>query len=62
MFNGDGDQMMTVLLPYPFLDERDQVLDEPDWSRLALWDLLRARFLDLPPDPVDRSARRFAHS
>ncbi len=62
MFNGDGDQMMTVLLPHPFLDERDQVLDEPDWSRLALWDLLRARFLDLPPDPVDRSARRFAHS
>src|SRR6056297_161122 len=62
MFNGDGDQMMTVLLPHPYLHERAQVLDEADWSRLALWDLLRARFLDLPPDPVDRSARRFAHS
>jgi hypothetical protein len=62
MFNGDGDQMMTVLLPNPFLDDNDRILDDPDWSRLALWDELRARFLDLPPDPVDRSATRFAHS
>jgi hypothetical protein len=62
MFNGDGDQMMTVLLPNPYLDDRDRVLDEPDWSRLALWNELRARFLDLPPDQVDRSAGGFAHS
>ena len=61
MFNGDGDQMMTVLLPNPFLDDADQVLDDPDWSRLALWDELRSRFLDLPPDPVDRSATQFTH-
>jgi nitrile hydratase accessory protein len=62
MFNGNGDQMMTVLLPNPYLDDTDRMLDEPDWSRLALWDALRARFLDLPPDPVDRSAHRFVHS
>ncbi len=62
MFNGDGDQMITVLLPNPFLDDEDRILDEPDWSRLSLWDELRARFLDLPPDPVDRSADRFAHA
>lgn len=62
MFNGDGDQMMTVLLPNPFLDDHDQILDDPDWTRLALWDELRSRFLDLPPDPVDRSAVQFAHS
>ncbi len=62
MFNGDGDQMMTVLLPNPFLDDDDRILDEPDWSRLALWDTLRARFLDLPADPVDRSASRFTHA
>jgi nitrile hydratase accessory protein len=62
MFNGDGDQMMTVLLPNPYLDDTDRMLDEPDWSRLALWDALRARFLDLPPDPVDRSAGQSVHS
>ncbi len=61
MFNGSGEQMLTVLLPNPFLGDDDTLLDEPDWSRLELWDLLRNRFLGLPPDPVDRSGRDFAH-
>jgi hypothetical protein len=61
MFNGDGDQMLTVLLPNPFLDDENRLLEDPDWSRLTLWDALRARFLDLPADPVDRSADHFAH-
>jgi nitrile hydratase accessory protein len=62
MFNGNGDQMLTVLLPNPFLGDDDAPLDEPDWSRLELWDRLRDRFLGLPPDPVDRSGRQFAHA
>jgi hypothetical protein len=62
MFNGDGDQMITVLLPHPFLDGDDQVLDEPDWSRLQLWDQLRQRYLGLPPDPADRLGDRFVHT
>jgi hypothetical protein len=61
MFNGDGDQMLTVLLPNPFLDDDDRLLDEPDWSRLELWDRLRHRYLELPPDPVDRSGDGLAH-
>lgn len=61
MFNGDGEQMITVLLPNPFLDDEDRLLDVPDWSRLALWDELRRRFLDLPPDPLDRTGDGLAH-
>ncbi len=61
MFNGDGDQQLTVLLPNPFLSDDMRVLDEPDWDRLALWDLLRERYLALPPDPQDRSGARFVH-
>ena len=61
MFNGDGDQMITVLLPNPFLSNDQQLLDAPDWSRLAVWDRLRADFLALPPDPADRLATEFAH-
>jgi hypothetical protein len=47
-------------LPNPFLDpDTDRFLSEPDWSRLALWDKLRARWFGLTePDPVDRSANR----
>ena len=52
---------MTVFLPNPFLDrDTDRFLPEPDWSRLALWDRLRARWLGMTePDPIDRSATRF---
>jgi hypothetical protein len=59
LFNGAGEQQITVLLPNPFLDADDRFLKEPDWSRLALWDKLRARWFGLTePDPVDRSAHR----
>lgn len=61
MFNGDGDQMITVLLPNPFLNDDQRLLDEPDWSRLSLWDELRRRYLDLPSDPADRLGDGFAH-
>ena len=62
MFNGDGDQQLTVLLPNPFLDDDQQALDEPDWSRLDLWDRLRRDHLGLDPDPLDRSGERFVHA
>jgi hypothetical protein len=48
LFNGKDEQQITVLLPNPFLHpETDKVLRTPDWSRLALWDRLRARWLGL---------------
>jgi hypothetical protein len=61
MFNGDGDQMITVLLPNPFLTSAQQLLNEPDWSHLDLWDRLRADYLALSSDPADRLATEFAH-
>ena len=62
LFNGKGEQQITVLLPNPFLDQADKILKTPDWSRLALWDKLRSRWLGLTePDPTDRSGRGFSH-
>ena len=63
LFNGGGEQQITVLLPNPFLSaDGDKVLKTPVWSRLDLWDRLRARWLDQPePDPLDRSGRGFTH-
>jgi hypothetical protein len=60
LFNRRGDQQITIFLPNPFLEpETDRFLAEPDWSRLALWDKLRARWFGLAePDPVDRSGNR----
>ena len=63
LFNGAGEQQLTILLPNPFLSaEGDKLLQEPDWSRLALWDELRARWTgSAGPDPLDRSGKRFTH-
>jgi nitrile hydratase accessory protein len=61
MYNGAGEQMLTVLLPNPFLDDDQHLLAEPDWARLACWDELRHDLLDLPPDPVDRLGTGFRH-
>jgi hypothetical protein len=61
MFNGDGDQMITVLLPNPFLSDDQQLLHGPDWTRLTLWDQLRWEFLSLPPDAADRLGEGFVH-
>lgn len=63
LFNGEGEQQMTILLPNPFLSpDRDKVRKTPDWSRLALWDELRARWAGAAgSDPFDRSATRFRH-
>ena len=52
----------TVLLPNPFLEPDDKIRRTPDWSRLALWDRLRAQWLGLAePDPLDRAGKGFRH-
>jgi len=62
LFNGHDEQQVTIILPNPFLSADDKVLKTPDWSRLELWDRLRARWLGATePDPLDRSGRGFSH-
>jgi hypothetical protein len=63
LFNGEGEQQITVLLPNPFLDPAtDKLRKTPDWAQLALWESLRQRWLGLgEPDPIDRSGHRFHH-
>jgi hypothetical protein len=61
LFNGADEQQLTVMLPNPFLDDRQQLLAAPDWDRLECWDELRASYLGLGPDPRDRRAIRFHH-
>jgi len=61
MFNGAGEQQVTVLLPNPHLDEDQNFVDRPDWSRLYLWDRLTSKYLGRPEDPIDRTAPRFFH-
>jgi hypothetical protein len=59
LFNGGGEQQLTIFLPSPFHAD-DRMLKQPDWSRLELWDQLRARYLGAEPDPLDRAGPRRA--
>lgn len=59
LFNGQGENQLTVFFPHPFLDPGDRVRKDPDWSRLTMWDSFRQRYLGLPPDPRDRQAHGF---
>jgi hypothetical protein len=62
LYNGKDEQQLTIFLPNPFLTPEMQIAKEPDWSRLALWDQLRAQWLGLSqPDHFDRSGHKFQH-
>ncbi len=42
LWNGLGEQMITVFFPNPYLSpDHQKIVEEPDWSRLALWQRLR---------------------
>lgn len=49
LWNGRGEQMITVLFPNPHFDERWQLLAEPRWEKAALWEDVRRRYAE-PPD------------
>ncbi len=52
LWNGAGEQMLTVFLPSPFLDDQLKRI-EPDWSRLSLWNSLREKYLcETVPQPL----------
>lgn len=59
MFNGRDEQMMTAMLPNPFLTKTQQIRDELDFSQLELWDRLRQSYLGLGPDELDRQGKGF---
>ena len=44
LWNGRGEQMISVLFPNPYYDEHSRRLPEPDWSKTRLWEDFRTRF------------------
>jgi hypothetical protein len=44
LWNGFGEQMVTVFFPSAFLDDRLEPLKPPRWERTALWEDFRRRY------------------
>jgi hypothetical protein len=57
MFNGAGEPQITIFLPNPFLLPEDRIADQPDWSRLDLWENLFPRLTGQPTDGRDRMGK-----
>lgn len=60
-FNGGGEQQITVIMPSPFY----QLIPfmryaSPDWSKLAMWDALRKKYLGISGDSLDRQGKSMA--
>jgi hypothetical protein len=59
MWNGRGEQMLTVFFPNPWIDPvRQRYVEEPAWSRLELWMRMRERFAGVPAEPPPAHAER----
>jgi hypothetical protein len=44
LWNGRGEQMVTILFPNPHFDETWQRLRKPRWQKTELWEGLRQRY------------------
>jgi len=44
LWNGLGEQMITIFCPNPYLTDDQKMRKEPDWSRLALWQQMRQKY------------------
>ena len=44
LWNGRGEQMITVYFPNPWLDDDLERVREPRWERTAAWDDLQTRY------------------
>lgn len=44
LWNGGGEQMITVFFPSPYLDDGSNRLREPDFGRRRLWEDFRRRY------------------
>ena len=58
MWNGQGEQMITVFFPNPWLSaDGTRYVTTPEWARLDLWMALRQRHAGLPAEPPPVAAK-----
>ena len=62
LWNGKGENGLTVFFPNPFLNDDDTLADPPDFSRLATWRAISARWLGRAPEALDEEGKGFAKS
>ena len=59
MWNGKGENGLTLFFPSPFLNDDDTLADTPDFGRLATWRAVAGRWLGRPPEALDEQGEGF---
>jgi len=61
MRNAAGVSMLTIYFANPFVLPGDQLVGQPDWSRLLMWRDIAYRYLGREPEAFDQTSKGFAH-
>lgn len=61
MWNGDGEPMISIFFPNPFVEDDDSLARTPDFARLATWRAISGRWLGREPEAIDEQGRGFGH-
>ena len=59
MFNGKNEPQIAVFFPNPYVTEFDQVIKDPDWTRIEMWEDFLPRYTGAALDGLDRQGRGF---
>jgi hypothetical protein len=59
MFNGKDEQQIAVFFPNPYVNNFDQVVNDPDWTRIEMWEDFLPRYTGANLDGLDRQGRGF---
>lgn len=62
MWNGKGENGLSIFFPSPFLGDDDSLLDTPDFGRLAAWRSIAARWLGRESEALDEEGAGFRKS
>ena len=62
MWNGKGENGLSIFFPSPFLGDDDSLLDSSDFSRLATWRSIASRWLGREPEALDEQGAGFRKS
>lgn len=60
MFNAKGEQQIAIFFPNPYVTDFDEVTNDPDWTRIAMWEDFLPRYTGSALDGLDRQGRGFA--
>ena len=59
--NGKGESTLSIYFPNPFLTDEDGLAEQPDWSRLGLWQHVLTTYAGHEADGRDTLGKGFGH-